>query len=155
MDTVPNAAFDASFPVDAEFDHPPGCYLARRLQSELPRVASCAGDFDNWRDCGWALGCEVDGRRFEVYFSGLAPGANPTLWMIGVAPVGQPGALKRLFGARPTPYLDQCRTLTREVHRILERDPHVSNLRWALNADPLESTVPDPDRLDWARNTAA
>jgi hypothetical protein len=47
MDTVPNAAFDANFPPDEEFEHPAGCYLARKLQQSLPAIASTVDDFDN------------------------------------------------------------------------------------------------------------
>ena len=150
MDTVPNAAFEASFPADAEFEHPPGCYLARRLQAELAAVASTVHDFDNWRDAGWSVVCEVEGRRFEVYFSGLDIGPRAQSWMLGIAPIGQPGSLRKLLGVTSIAYVAQSRMLTMQVNKILVGDGHVSNVRWAMNADPRDAIVADPNELNWA-----
>jgi hypothetical protein len=149
MDTVPNAAFDANFPLDVEFAHPAGCYLARKLQQSLPAVASAVNDFDNWRDSGWVVTCDVGGQRFEVYFAGIGTESAPTTWMLGVAPVGQPGSIRRLFGAKVAPYETQSKALTLHLHEFLLNDTHISNVRWAMNADPSESKVRDPSQLRW------
>jgi hypothetical protein len=149
MDIVPNAAFEANFPRDVEFEHPAGCYLARAMRQSLPPVASAVDDFENWRDCGWVLTCEVDGRQFEVYFAAVGTEPVPRTWMLAVAPLGQPGAIRRLFGAKELPYVTQSKMLTAHVHKLLADDPHISNVRWAMNADPLKSNVRDPKELNW------
>ena len=151
MDIVPNAAFEASFPADAEFEHPPGCYLARRLQAELAAVASTVPEFDNWRDAGWSVVCEVEGRRFEVYFSGLDIGPRAQSWMLGIAPIGQPGSLRKLLRG------DLARIRRAESHAddASEQDscwrrPCVERTSWAMNADPRDAIVADPNELNWA-----
>lgn len=149
MDPAPTAAFDASFPIDDENWHPPGCYLARILRNRLARVASSVQEFENWRDCGWSLGCEINGQRFEVFFSAINAYPNPTQWMIGISPIGHPGALRRLFGAKALPYIRECRQLTQEIQRLLESDPSVSNIRWAMNSYPSKSSIRDPAGLVW------
>ena len=155
MDTVPNAAFDASFPADVEFEHPPGCYLARKLQQSLPTVASTVDDFDNWRDTGWVLTCEVEGQRFEVHFACIGSTSAPYTWMLAIAPLGQLGALRKCFGAKASPYRAQSKLLTAHMHGVLSNDAHVSNLRWAMNADPVKSKTMDPSSLSWGREDVA
>ena len=149
MDAVPNAAFDATFPADAEFEHPPGCYLARKLLQSLSSIASAVDDFDNWRDTGWVVTCEVDGKRFEVYFGGIESASAPNAWMLAIAPLGRPGALRKLFGAKDSAYTAQSKLLAMHVHRILANDAHVSNLRWAMNSDPTDGKATDPNSLSW------
>lgn len=155
MDIVPNAAFDAAFPADPQFEHPPGCYLARKLQQSLSAVASTGDDFDNWRGSGWVVTCEVEGREFEVYFAGLGTGPSPTTWRLAVAPLRQPGWFRKLLGAKVSPYGAQSKVLTAHIHGLLMQDAHVSHLRWAMNADPAQSKVTDPSNLSWGSENAA
>lgn len=155
MDTVPNAVFDATFPADVEFEHPPGCYLARKLQQSLPTVASTVDDFDNRRDTGWVVACEVGGQRFEVYFAGIGSTSSPSTWMLAIVPLGQSGAMRKLFGAKASPYRAQSKLLTAHVHSLLSNDAHISNLRWAMNADPLKSETMEPSKLSWGSENVA
>jgi hypothetical protein len=149
MNVVPNAALAAAFPADAELEHPVGCYLARRLQNLLPEVAQRVDPFDNWRDCGWVINYEVDLQRFEIYFSSSNGEAGSATWMLAIAPLGQPGVISRLFGTKPVSSGPQSKKLALCVHKVLASDPHVSALRWAMNADPTNSNVANPNDLGW------
>ena len=155
MATVPNAAFDAAFPPDAELAHPAGCYLARKVQQSLSTIASMVDDFDSWRDSGWVVTCEVGGQRFEVYFAGTGTGPAPTTWMLGVAPIGQPGTIRRIFGAKVAPYKTQSKTLTVHLDKLLSNDTYISNVRWAMNADPSPSKIKDASELSWGNDDVA
>jgi hypothetical protein len=99
--------------------------------------------------------CGVGGQRFEVYFAGIGAAPAPTTWMLAVAPLGQPGSIRRLFGAKVSPYIAQSKRLTAHVHTLLANDAHVSNVRWAMNADPLKSKATDPSELSWGSENVA
>jgi hypothetical protein len=75
--------------------------------------------------------------------------------MLAIAPLGQPGAMRRLFGAKASPYIAQSKLLTTHVHGLLSNDAHVSNLRWAMNADPVKSETTDPSKLSWGSENVA
>lgn len=149
---APHAAFAAAFPTDGEFDHPPGCYLVRQLHEGLLPLAARVDEFDNWRDVGWVVTCLWQDAGFEVYFAPHGESAPPG-WILGIAPLGQPGVIRRLFGAKPVPYIDDSRELTAAVHALLEADPHVSRIRWAMNDDPRNGELEHPNGLIWPEVT--
>ena len=149
MTAVPHSAFVASFPMDAEFDHPPGAALARALESGLRERSFNVSQFDNWRDCGWVLNIAVDGKPFELYFTAYGNASEPS-WLLAAAPLNQPGALARLFGRKAPDVIPELRALSVAVHELLSAHPSVSDLRWFLGGPP--DKVPShasPQELAW------
>ncbi len=155
MEHVPNAIFRGELPRDEEYGEPPGCYLARKLEAHLRRFAQDVAEFDNWRDAGWMVECSLAGVRFEIYFAVYEPTPAPSLWMLQIAPLGQPGFVKRLFGAQPTAYGVASRRLAAEVHGLLKDEPTITGVAWAMNADPRKGAVEEPSALDWPKESVS
>jgi hypothetical protein len=79
------ATFQASFPVDPEYGHPEGCYLARKIESRLRSVFPEVHEFDNWRDCGWSVSCMVESTLFWICFARYVKHEE---WQLFVEPLG-------------------------------------------------------------------
>jgi hypothetical protein len=135
MTAVPHSSFVASFPMDAEFDHPAGAIFARELASGLRARAFSVEEFDNWRDCGWVVYVTVGEKRFEVYFAEYGE-ENQSGWLLAVAPLNQPGALARLFGRKALTVAAELRSISCAIHEILSAHPTVSKIRWFLGGPP-------------------
>jgi hypothetical protein len=146
------ATFEASFPVDPEYDHPEGCYLARRLEQGLRALGLAVEEFDNWRDCGWCVPCTIEGTRLWVCFARYGEDKS---WQLFVEPLGLPGPISRLLGKRRPPCQTAVRRLALEVDRMLSNEPFVSAIRWALNADPRSGGVPNAAALSWPTDAGA
>jgi hypothetical protein len=118
MTAVPHSSFVASFPTDAEFDHPAGAHFARELESGLRARAFSVEEFDSWRDCGWVVNVTVGEKPFEVYFAEYGEESQPG-WLLAVAPLNQPGALVRLFGRKVLPVAAELQSISLAIHEIL------------------------------------
>jgi hypothetical protein len=129
-----NAKFKAEFPSDAEFEHPPGIWLTRRLSADITEAGWHTSNFNNWRDCGWSIPCTRDNVKLEVVFAPL--GDNE--WMLQIAPLDCPGFLHRLFGARPSVLPSDVVSLAKVIHGILSRELRVSGLLWRVDGPPDE-----------------
>jgi len=135
MSTVPHSSFVASFPKDAEFDHPAGAIFARELESGLRARAFSVEEFDNWRDCGWVVYVTVGEKQFEVYFAEYGEENQPG-WLLAVAPLNQPGVLGRLFGRKVPTIAAELQSISVAVHEILSGHPAVSEIRWFVGGPP-------------------
>src|SRR5262245_37348807 len=82
-----NLRFIATVPKDAELDHPAGAALLRRLSSELAKAGWSTDEIDNWRDCGWSVGCRRNDSQLEIVVSQIEGGQ----WMLQVSPRNVPG----------------------------------------------------------------
>ncbi len=136
-----NARFVAAFPVDPEFDHPPGAWLARRVQAVLGEQSWVTDEFDNWRDCGWVVRCKRGEADLEVRFAALAAGNDQ--WSLQVTPTRSRGLLGRLVGGRASATPHDCFVLARAVDACLLATGKCSALRWAWDGDP--ETVPSAE----------
>ena len=147
MVAVPHACFSAAFPEDGEFSHPPGAFLARKLEASLREVADAADHFENWRDRGWVVSASMNSHRFEVYFAPF----NGSKWLLAIAPTSQPGLFGELLGRKAVGVSAELRRLSDAVHELLSASPSVSELFWQFGGPPNASFgVPSPDRLSWA-----
>lgn len=147
MTAVPHSHFVASFPKDAEFDHPAGASFARELESGLRARSFDVEEFENWRDCGWVVYVTVGKKLFEVYFAEYGEKNQPG-WLLAVAPLNQPGALARLFGRKVPTVAAELQSIGVAIHEILSAHPAVSKIRWFLGG-PLETvrSYASPDEL--------
>lgn len=146
------ATFQASFPIDSEYDRPEGCYLARTIEQHLRTVLPVVEEFDNWRDCGWCIPCTVEECQVWVCFARYLEGEA---WQLFIEPLGLPGFIGRLFGKRPPPHTAAIHRLAIEVDRILKNEPAVSEVGWAISADPRRCWVPSPTTLSWPFDAGA
>jgi hypothetical protein len=133
MQLSQNARFVAAVPADTEFEHPPGAWLARRLESALGEQAWVAAEFDNWRDCGWVVRCTRADADLEVC---IAAGNGD--WFVQVAPTRRRGLIGRLLGRRASATPDDCYALARAVDACLRATGKCSAVRWAWDGDPAE-----------------
>jgi hypothetical protein len=147
MIPTPHASFQGTLPTDAEFDHPPGASLARKLEARLRDRFGSVSAFDNWRDCGWLLALDLGGKPLEVYF---APFDGNDRWLLAVAVARQPGLVARLFGRKPVECTQELRSIAREVHAVLQDTAGVSGIAWLSGGPPGSvPTVSTPDELLW------
>jgi hypothetical protein len=150
MTTSPHSSFDASFPQDAEFDHPAGASFARFLEQGLRDRRFSVEEFASWRDCGWVVYVTVGVKRFEVCFAEYGA-ENQAGWLLAVAPLNQPGALARLFGRKAVSFAAEVRSISCAVDEILSAHPAVSKIRWFMGGPP--GKVPShssPQDLAWS-----
>lgn len=144
--STPHARFDGDLPLDAEYEHPPGAFLARRLERSLSDMPADVGTFDNWRDCGWIIHLVIDGTRLAVSFSPFLGSAD---WLLAVAP--DRGMLQQLLQRRLTAaHVAATRMTALRVHKCLASTQGISVIRWWLGT-PLSSAsaVASPEMLIW------
>src|SRR5438128_5429929 len=98
MPVTQNLRFTATVQKDAEFDHPPGAGLMRGLASALAAEGWSNDEMDNWRDCGWSVGCRRGSSELEIVVSQIQDGQ----WILQVSPRRRPGLIGSLFGSRPS-----------------------------------------------------
>src|SRR5262245_6287162 len=110
-----NLRFKATVPKDAEFDHPAGAALMRRVSAELAAAGWSTDGMDNWRDCGWSVGCRRGASELEVVVSQIQDGQ----WMLQISPQRRPGLIGSLFGGKPSASSDDVHKLALAVHRSL------------------------------------
>ena len=129
------ATFEAQFPPDREFDHPEGAYLIRQVESRLKAFAQTVEEFDNWRDCGWVVGCQVDGIDVLVYF---VHSSENKPWEFSVE-------------AQDASKIAAVRKVAMELHAMLASDPHVSRLRWSASLRDYRDEVAEPSQIGWLK----
>jgi hypothetical protein len=138
---IPHASFIASFQADAEYPHPPGAHLARQLEVALSATAA-----DNWRDIGWRVEVARGEKQIEVYF---APFGAEGSWLLGIAPLGQPGFFAQLFGRKRIPHEKELKELSEAIHALLLKCS-ASNIQWMFGGPPGKvPAVSRPDQLEW------
>lgn len=141
----PLACFTASFPTDPEHGHPPGVFLAHRLETALRLVADSVEPSGNWRDCGWVVYATLDQRCFEISFASV----ENSSWFLSIAPSDFRSVMSLMLGRNKAAIGAGLRTLAHAVHEVLLQQ-QVSKLSWQLGGPPDEAAgVPSPDLLDW------
>jgi hypothetical protein len=147
MSTVPHASFSGSFAPDREHSDPPGASLARALETRLRSSFGSVRSLDNWRDVGWFVEVELNGKSFEV---DVAQFPSKGHWLLAVAPMRQPGFLARLLGKKPFPCAAELKTISIEVHEVLRTFSGISNIRWMFGGPPGKvPSVETPSQLSW------
>jgi len=136
-----NLHFDAAPPKDAEYDHPPGAAIMRRLGSELVTSGWNTEEMDNWRDCGWSVVCRRESSQCEVV---LSQGSDAD-WLLQVAPYKVAGLIGRWFGSKPSATSEQVYELALTVHRLLSETHWLGNPRWRWDGFPDDKhSTPEP-----------
>lgn len=149
MSNVPHVSFRGTLPSDAEFEHPPGAFLARTLESRFRSLPGSVQPFDNWRDCGWFVVLQLNQKSFEVYFALFQPAHNE--WLLAIAPLGQPGFLKRLFGQKPFECAAELKSIAKEIHSLLVATHGISDIRWFFGGPPGKvPSTESPEQLPWS-----
>jgi len=134
MPIAQNLRFAATVQNDPEFAHPPGAALMRRLASELTAAGWSTEPMDNWRDCGWSVGCRRGPSQLELVVSQIQDGE----WMLQVSPDRVPGLISGLFGSRPSATPDQVYELALAIHRALSAAQLLGNPHWRWDGFPNE-----------------
>jgi hypothetical protein len=129
-----NLKFTATVQKDAEFDHPPGAALMRRLAGELATAGWSTDEMDNWRDCGWSVGCRRGSSELEVVVSQIQDGQ----WMLQVSPQRRPGLIGSLFGGKPSASPGDVHELAVAVHRGLSTLQYLGSPQWHWDGFPDE-----------------
>jgi hypothetical protein len=141
MPTSQNLRFAATVPEDAEFDHPAGAALMRRLSAELSTAGWSIDEMDNWRDCGWSVVCRRGSSVLEVVVSQIQDGQ----WMLQVSPQRSPGLIGRLFGSRPSASPADVHELAVAVHHALSTLQYLGSPQWRWDGFPDERhSTPEP-----------
>ena len=129
-----NLRFTASVPKDAEFDHPAGAALMRRLSAELAAAGWRTDEMDNWRDCGWSVVCHRGSSQLEVVVSWVARG----YWMLQINPRGVPGVISSLFGSKPTASTADVHELALAIQQVLSTLQYLGSPQWRWDGFPDE-----------------
>jgi hypothetical protein len=136
-----NVRFTATVPLDAEFEHPPGAALIRRLSSELGKAGWKTDEMDNWRDCGWSIVCRRDSAELEVAVILV----NRGYWILQINPWRRPGLIGRLFGTKLSASATDVHELALAVHRGLSTLHYLGSPQWRWDAFPDEHhSTPEP-----------
>jgi hypothetical protein len=147
MSRIPHATFHAELAPDPEWAHPRGASLARVLEGALRSQFQSVGPFDDWRDLGWTVKLELNGKSFEVYFGQFRTEGS---WLLAVAPVGQPHLFGRLLGRKAFPCADELKAIASVVHQSLHSLGSVSDLLWMMGGPPGKvPSVETPQQLAW------
>lgn len=129
-----NLKFTATVPMDAEYDHPPGAALMRRLATELVAAGWSADEMDNWRDCGWSVDCRKGLSELEVVVCHI-PGEQ---WLLQVSPRRKCGLMGSLFGCKPSASSRDVLDLAIAVRRGLSKLNYLGNPQWRWDGFPDE-----------------
>ena len=130
-----NLRFAAIDPKDDEFEHPAGAGLMRRLSAELAAAGWRTTDMENWRDCGWSVGCGKGLAELQVVLSQIQDGQ----WLLQVGPQRRPGVIGSLFGAKPSATAGDVHELAITVHRGLSRLGSLGSPQWRWDGFPDEN----------------
>jgi hypothetical protein len=145
---APHATFSGVLQPDAEHVQPPGASLARMLEQQLREHFDGTGPFDNWRDVGWSLPINANGKLLEVYFAEFP--AQPS-WLLAIAPQGQPGLFARLLGRKPVDCAPELKNVAAVVHSVLTSVPGLTDIKWMLGGPPGKvPSLPSPSELSWS-----
>ncbi len=113
----------------------------RRLSAELAAAGWSTDEMDNWRDCGWSVGCRRATSELEVVVSQIEDGQ----WMLQVSPRRVPGLIGGLFGSKPSATATDVHELALAVHRALSTLQYLSSPQWRWDGFPDEKhSTPEP-----------
>jgi hypothetical protein len=144
MATSQNLRFAATVPADAEFDHPPGATLMRRLSAELSTAGWRTNEVDNWRDSGWSVLCSRGPGQLQLALSQIQNGE----WMLQVVPHRVPGFFGGLVGSKPSATPAEVYELALAVHRALSVAGFLDSPRWRRDGFPDdEHSTPEPNAV--------
>ncbi len=87
---------------------------------------------DNWRDCGWSIGVAFPTSDIEI---AIARTVDDNRWMAQVAPLKEPGAVARLFGAKFVSREQEVLRISRSIHVWLVKSGFQSVL-WRIDGYP-------------------
>jgi hypothetical protein len=138
-----NYSFFASFRSTMSDDgdaHPKGHRVTTRIRERLPSPV-IVRRWDNWRDCGYSIECELEGRPVYAYVVHLGDG--PRQWVLCCT--SDRGIVARMLRGSD---LAQRQELARAVHSALRSDPTVSDIRWypdRWKGNPHARWVSSPD----------
>lgn len=139
----------AARPRDAHFakssvrgDGPQGCRVRRSGGgspdappiSRLGRGRMRTDEMDNWRDCGWSVGCRRASSELEVVVSQIQDGQ----WMLQVSPRRTPGLIGSLFGGKPSASPRDVHELAVAVHWALSTLGYLGSPHWRWDGFPDE-----------------
>ncbi len=132
MATSQNLRFAAWVPADAEFDHPPGAALMRRLSAEVSTAGWHTDEMNNWRDCGWSVACSRGSGQLQVVLSQIQDGE----WMLQIAPHRVPGFLGGLVGSKASATPAEVYELALSVHHALLAAGFLGSPQWRWDGFP-------------------
>jgi hypothetical protein len=145
MPVSQNLRFAASPAENPEFDHPLGASLMRELSAELTEDGWDTDEMENWRDCGWFVGCRRGASELEVVVSQIEDGQ----WMLQVSPRHIPGFVSGLFGSKVSAPPASVHELAVAVHRLLSKLNYLGNPLWRWDGFPDEEfSMPEPQRAE-------
>ena len=149
MERVPHVSFKGELAPDSEFVHPLGASLGRALEARLRQRFGSVQTMDNWRDVGWVVNLAVNDKPVEIYFTRLSP--KDGMWLLAVAPLGQPGFLSRAVGRKPSGVTPELQSICGEVHALLASTSSLSDIQWFIGGPPGSvPSVAKPEQLSWA-----
>ena len=139
------ASFVAAIPKDAEYDHPPGANLARRLHRALSTAFPEIEEFDNWRDCGWEIRLRSGRVWASVPFAQVSR-TGPE-WLLAVVPEPSIEArVRAMLGHEEHSRLVVVRRIRSVVHEVLV-DVAAGDVLWFFGT-PNGRGVRSPEMLD-------
>lgn len=131
---TPHSVFVSDMPLEGASHEPPGYELAKYLADELSKNAVRVSEPDNWRDAGWALRVQSGDIEFEIYFAPYDLEAKR--WLLGVATLGLPGFVRRLFGGKTPQYFPELKRTCGGIHAVLRDFHSASEIQWCLGGPP-------------------
>jgi hypothetical protein len=149
VERVPHVSFKGELSPDSESEHPLGASLGRALEARLRQRFGSTQAMDNWRDSGWVVNLSVNDKPVEVYFGMF--NLEEVMWLLAVAPLGQPGLLARAFGRKPRDFSAELQLICIEVHGLLMSIPSLTDVQWFFGGPPgAVPSVAKPEQLPWA-----
>jgi hypothetical protein len=136
MHLLTGVTFETSIPFDLTL-HPIGEEIATYISNSIEARSGMRASIDNWRDCGYELDFQVNGK--ELHFAFVYVKAEHYQFYGQVA--SYVGWIRRLLGYRDN---DEEAILIRALHELLTDDPVFSEVYWheASYDDALKSKYP-------------
>jgi hypothetical protein len=136
-----NLRFLAVVPEDAEFPHPAGAALMRRLSAELTAAGWHSDEMENWRDSGWSVVCRRSSSELAVVLIWVRRG----YWLLQVKANHAPGIIGKLVGAKASAGPSDVYELALAVHRALSALQYLGSPQWRWDGFPDDThSTPEP-----------
>ena len=87
---------------------------------------------NNWRDCGWSIGCHRGSSQLEIVLSQI----QDDQWILQVSPQRVPGIISGLFGRKVSASADTVQELALDVHRSLSSVQYFDAPLWCWDGFP-------------------